>query len=71
MFELHKRNLLKGVKSCKLGLCKYCVYEKQRRVSFKVVSHTSKCSRLCSLRCLGTSSSSIKRKCTLFCQFYL
>jgi hypothetical protein len=29
MFELHKRNLLKGVKSCKLGLCKYCVYGKQ------------------------------------------
>jgi hypothetical protein len=29
MFELHKRILLKGVKSCKLGFCKYCVYEKQ------------------------------------------
>jgi hypothetical protein len=42
MFELHKRNLLKGVKSCKLGFCKYCVYGKQRRVSFKVGSHTSK-----------------------------
>jgi hypothetical protein len=42
MFELHKRNLLKGVKSCKLGLCKYCVYVKQRKVSFKVASYTSK-----------------------------
>lgn len=42
MFELHKRNLLKGVKSCKLGFCEYCVYGKQRRVSFKVASHTSK-----------------------------
>jgi hypothetical protein len=42
MFELHKRNLLKGVKSCKLGLYKYCVYGKQRKVSFKVASHTSK-----------------------------
>jgi hypothetical protein len=42
MFELHERNLLKGVKSCKLGSCKYCLYEKQRRVIFKVVSHTSK-----------------------------
>jgi hypothetical protein len=29
MFELHKRNLLKGVKSCKLGFCKYCLYVKQ------------------------------------------
>ena len=42
MFELHKRNLLKGVKSCKLDFCKYCVYRKQRRVNFKVTSHTSK-----------------------------
>ena len=28
MLELHKRNLLKGVKTCKLDFCKYCVYEK-------------------------------------------
>jgi hypothetical protein len=28
-FELHKRNLLKGVKSCKLSFCKYCQYGKQ------------------------------------------
>jgi hypothetical protein len=42
MFELHKRNFLKGVKSCKLGFCKYCLYGKQQRVSFKVASHTSK-----------------------------
>ena len=28
MLELHKRNFLKGVKSCKLGFCKYCLYEK-------------------------------------------
>lgn len=25
MMELHKRNLLKGVRSCKLELCKYCI----------------------------------------------
>ena len=42
MLELCKRNLLKGVKSCKLGFYKYCVYGKQRRVSFKVASYTSK-----------------------------
>ena len=28
MLELHKRNLLKGVKKCKLDFCKYCVYGK-------------------------------------------
>jgi hypothetical protein len=42
MLELQKRNLLKGVKTCKLDFCKYCVYGKQPRVSFKTGSHTSK-----------------------------
>jgi hypothetical protein len=28
MFKLHKSNLLKGVKSCKLDFCKYCLYGK-------------------------------------------
>lgn len=28
MMELHKRNLLKGVCSCTIGLCKYCVIGK-------------------------------------------
>ena len=28
MLDLHKRNLLKGVKKCKLDFCKYCVYGK-------------------------------------------
>ena len=27
MLELHKRNLLKRVKTCKLDFCKYCVWE--------------------------------------------
>jgi transposase InsO family protein len=40
MLELHKRNLLKGMKTCKLDFCKYC--GKQPRVSFKTGSHTSK-----------------------------
>ena len=39
---LHKRNLLKVVKTCKLDFCEYCVYWKQHRVSFKIGSHTSK-----------------------------
>ena len=42
MLKLHKRNLLKGVKTCKLNFCEYCVYGKQHRVSFKTGSHTSK-----------------------------
>ena len=42
MLELHKKNLLKGVKTCKLDFCKYCVYGKQPRVSFKIGSYTSK-----------------------------
>ena len=33
MLELHKRNLLKGVKKCKLDFCQYCVYGKQHRVN--------------------------------------
>ena len=28
MIELHKRKLLKGIKTCKLELCKYCVFGK-------------------------------------------
>jgi hypothetical protein len=36
MLELHKRNLLKGVKMCKLDFCKFCVLEKQNRVQFKI-----------------------------------
>ncbi|KAK3028831.1 hypothetical protein RJ639_038658 [Escallonia herrerae] len=42
MLELHKCKLLQGVKSCKLDFCKFCVFGKQKRVSFKVSSHTSK-----------------------------
>ena len=42
MLELHKRNLLKGMKTCKLDFCKYCVYGKLHKVSFKTGSHTSK-----------------------------
>ena len=36
--ELHRRQLLKGVGSCKLEFCKYCVMGKQCKVSFKVPS---------------------------------
>lgn len=28
MIELHKRNLFKGVKTCELDFCKYCILEK-------------------------------------------
>jgi hypothetical protein len=39
MLELHKRNLLKGVKTCKLEFCKFCVLGKQSRVQFKSATH--------------------------------
>lgn len=40
--ELHKKNLLKGVKGYKLEFCKFCVMGKQKMVSFSTSSHTSK-----------------------------
>jgi len=39
MTELHKRNLLHGVKTCKLDFCKFCVLGKQTRVSFMNGKH--------------------------------
>ena len=39
MAELHKRGLLKGIKTCKLDFCKYCVLGKQSRVQFKTAKH--------------------------------
>jgi len=40
--ELHKQGLLKGVKSCKLDFCKYCVFGKQHRIRFKTAIHKTK-----------------------------
>ena len=39
--ELHRRNLLKGLKTCSLNFCKYCVFGKQAKVQFKTASHNS------------------------------
>ena len=39
MMELHKINLLKDVKTCKLDLCKYCVFGKHNKVQFKTIIH--------------------------------
>jgi hypothetical protein len=39
MLELHKKNLLKGIKTCKLDFCKFCVLGKQNRVQFKTATH--------------------------------
>jgi hypothetical protein len=49
MLELHKSNLLKGVKTCKLDFCKLCVLGKQNRVQFKTTTHKTGHSELCSL----------------------
>ncbi|KAL4292152.1 hypothetical protein GQ457_14G024210 [Hibiscus cannabinus] len=39
MVALHKRNLLHGVKSCKLDFCKFCVLGKQTKVNFMTGKH--------------------------------
>ena len=39
MLELHKRNLLKGVKTCKLDFHKFCVLGKQNPIQFKTATH--------------------------------
>jgi len=39
MMEIHARNLLKGVRICKMDLCKYCILEKLCRVWFKIEKH--------------------------------
>ena len=41
MLELHKRGVLKGIKSCKLNFCKFCLFGKQKRLSFRTSSHKS------------------------------
>ena len=39
MLELHKRNLLKGVKTCKLDFCKFSVMRNHNQVQFKTTTH--------------------------------
>ena len=39
ILELYKRNLLKGVKMCKLDFCKFYVLGKHNRVQFKTTTH--------------------------------
>jgi hypothetical protein len=46
MLKLHRRNLLKGVKTCKLEFCKFCVLGKQCRVQFKSATQDIGCFRL-------------------------
>jgi hypothetical protein len=48
MLELHKRDLLKGVKTCKLYFCKFCILGKQNRVQFEIATHKTGYSGLCS-----------------------
>ena len=42
MMELHKRNLLKVIKTCKLEFCKYFVFGKQNKVQFKTATRKTK-----------------------------
>ncbi|KAE8692812.1 hypothetical protein F3Y22_tig00110830pilonHSYRG00040 [Hibiscus syriacus] len=41
MTKLYKRNMLHGVKRCKLDFCKYCVLGQQTKVHFKTEKHTT------------------------------
>lgn len=40
--KFHKRNLLNGVRSCKMDLCKYCVFGRHFHVRFKTGKHKTK-----------------------------
>ena len=42
LLELHKKKLLKGIKSCKLDFCETCVIGKQCRVRFVTSNNRSK-----------------------------
>ena len=42
MMNLHKRKLLKEIKTCKLEFCMYCVLRKQSKVQFKTTTHKTK-----------------------------
>jgi hypothetical protein len=40
MMELHKKNVLKGVRTCKLDFCRYFVLKKHNKVHFKTTHKT-------------------------------
>ena len=61
MQELHKRNLLNGVKTCKLDFYKYCVLGKHNKVQFKTATHKTKGVLDYVHRCLGSNKDSIIR----------
>lgn len=42
MTDLHKENLLKGVKTYKLDFCRHCVLGKQNKMQFKTTIHKIK-----------------------------
>ena len=42
MLELHKKNMLKSVRTCKLDFHEHCVYGRQHRFNFKTCSHSNK-----------------------------
>jgi hypothetical protein len=42
MLELHKRNILKGVKNIQTGFCKFYILGKQNQVQFKTATQKTK-----------------------------
>jgi hypothetical protein len=69
MLEFHKRNLLKGVKMCKLDFCKFCILGKQNQVQFKTATHKIE-GILDYVQCLGTSEDSVTGRTYVFRDLY-
>ena len=42
IMKIHKRKLLKGIKTCKLEFCKHCVLGKHNKVQLKTTTHKTK-----------------------------
>ena len=39
---LHNKSALPRIKYCKLGLCKFCIMDRQRKVAFSTSQHKTK-----------------------------
>lgn len=70
MLELHKSDLLKGVKTCKMDFCKYCAWEATQSQFQGWCSYWQGSPRLCSFRCLGSSYGIFSQWCQLLRQLH-
>ena len=71
LMELHKRKLLKSIKTSKLEFCKYCVFGKQNKVQFKTTTHKTKgILDYVHTNVWGPSTNRIFGRKSKFCDFY-